>query len=238
MLVLAGIAWAIVVPSALLLRRPPAQSEEPRMVAESDTFVKVGDALRTPQFAAVAGTYFACCAAHSGPIFHMVSYARLCGVPALAATTVFSVAGLGGLAGRLACAVIADRVGAKRVLIVGLAVQAMAILLYTVTRELASLYALSALFGMAYGGVMPLYAILIRQVFGARIMGATFGAATLASTLGMAIGPLMGGWIFDQVSSYLWLYIVSFVIGLAAVAIALTFRQPQLASSSALGAAR
>ncbi len=168
----------------------------------------------------------------------MVSYARVCGVPTLAATTVFSVAGLGGLVGRIACAIIADRVGAKRVLILGLAVQAMGILLYTVARDLTSLYALSALFGMAYGGVMPLYAILVRQYFGAGIMGATFGAATLASTLGMAIGPLMGGWIFDQFSSYHWLYVTSFVIGLGAVAIAFTFRPPQLFSSSVLGAAR
>ena len=100
-------------------------------------------------------------------------------------------------------ALIADRVGAKPVLVVGLGVQALAILLYTVARDLASLYALSALFGFAYGGVMPLYAILVRQYFGARIMGATFGAAVLASTLGMAIGPLAGGWIFDTFASLL-----------------------------------
>jgi MFS family permease len=68
--------------------------------------------------------------------------------------------------------------------------------------------------------------------------GVAFGAATLASTLGMAIGPLMGGWIFDQFSSSHRLYVVSFAIGLGAVAIAFTFRPPQLSSSSALGAAR
>ena len=186
-------------------------------------------ALRTPQFAAIALTYFACCAAHSGPIFHMVSNALTCGVPTLAATTVFSAAGLGGLAGRIGCGLLADRVGAKQVLVVGLAAQALAILLYTFARDLASLYALSALFGIAYGGVMPLYAILVRQYFGARIMGATFGAATMASTLGMAIGPLAGGWIFDEFASYHWLYAGSFAIGLGAVALALTFRSPRVA---------
>ena len=85
---------------------------------------------------------------------------------------------------------------------------------------------------------MPLYAILIREYFGARIMGATFGAANLASTLGMAIGPLAGGWIFDTFASYQWLYASSFAIALGAVAIAFTFRPPRLASSSALSAAR
>jgi MFS family permease len=165
-------------------------------------------------------------------------YALVCGVPPLAATTVFSAAGLGGLAGHIGCGLIADRLGAKLVLVVGLGVQALAILLYIFAPDLASLYALSALFGFAYGGVMPLYAILVRQYFGAHIMGATFGAATMASTLGMAIGPLAGGWIFDEFASYQWLYAGSFAIGLGAVAIALTFRPPRLPSSPALSAVR
>ena len=227
MLVLGGLAWVVVVPAALLVRQPSAQPDEPRPEAGGGAALSVAQALRTPQFVAIALTYFACCAAHSGPIFHMVSYALTCGVAPLAATTVFSAAGLGGLAGRIGFALIADRVGAKPVLVVGLAAQALAILSYTVTRDLASLYLLSALFGFAYGGVMPLYAILIRQYFGARIMGATFGAATMASTLGMAIGPLAGGWIFDVFASYRWLYASSFAIGLGAAAIALAFRPPR-----------
>ncbi len=202
MLVLGGVAWAVVVPAALLLRRPPAQTDTPNRRPTAVPTLSVAQALRTPQFVAIALTYFACCAAHSGPIFHMVGYALVCGVAPLAATTVFSAAGLGGLAGRIGLALIADRVGAKPVLVVGLAAQALAILLYTVARDLPSLYALSALFGFAYGGVMPLYAILVRQYFGARIMGATFGAAVLASTVGMAIGPLAGGWIFDNFGAY------------------------------------
>ena len=62
----------------------------------------------------------------------------------------------------------ADRVGAKRTLVVGLAIQALAVSLYVFSRDTASFYALSALFGIAYGGVMPLYAILVREYFGAR----------------------------------------------------------------------
>ena len=230
MLVLAGIAWAIVVPAALLLRRPPAQPENVRTMDDVGAGLSVSDALRTPQFVAIAFTYFACCAAHSGPIFHLVSYAIACGVLPLAATTVFSMAGLGGLAGRIVCGLIADRVGAKSVLVAGLAAQALAISLYPVARDLTSLYALSASFGFAYGGVMPLYAILIRQYFGARIMGAIFGAAAMVSTLGMALGPLAGGWIFDAWGSYDGLYMGSFAIGLGAVAIALAFRPPRLAA--------
>ena len=227
MLVLGVLAWAVVIPSALLLRQPPSEPEHARPVEQPGAGFTVAEALRTPQFVAIALTYFACCAAHSGPIFHMVSYARSCGVAPLPATTVFSAAGVGGLFGRIGFALVADRVGAKPVLVTGLAVHALAILLYTVARDLQSLYALSALFGFAYGGVMPLYAILTRQYFGPRIMGATFGAAVMTSTVGMAIGPVAGGWIFDRFGAYGWLHVGSFAVGLGAVAIALTFRPPR-----------
>ena len=122
--------------------------------------------------------------------------------------------------------------GAKRTLVVGLAIQALSLILYLFTRELASFYALAVMFGFAYGGVMPLYAILIREYFGARMMGALFGAAGLASTLGMALGPPLGGWLYDGFGSYAWLFIGSSAIGLGAVAIASTFRPPQAAPTA------
>jgi MFS family permease len=74
----------------------------------------------------LALTFFFCCAAHSGPIFHMVSYAVSCGVPAMAAVSIYSVEGLSGLGGRLLLGTLADRLGVKSVLIAGLMVQALA----------------------------------------------------------------------------------------------------------------
>jgi MFS family permease len=112
------------------------------------------------------------------------------------------------------------------VLVAGLALQAVVISFYLGTRELSHFYAVALLFGFAYGGVMPLYAIIVREYFGARIMGTAFGAVALVSTLGMSIGPPAGGWLFDTYGSYAWLYLSSFAIGLAAVAIASTFRPP------------
>ena len=100
----------------------------------------------------------------------------------------------------------------------------MAVSFYLMTRDLTSFYAVSLVFGLGYGSVMPLYAILVRETFGARIMGSVFGAAALVSTLGMALGPWVGGTLYDAFGDYFWLYIGSFGIGLGAVAIAATFR--------------
>ena len=229
MLVIGDLAWLLIIPAALLVREPPP-STDPVAIAAAATDgpgFTVGQALTSPQFAAIALAFFACCAAHSGPIFHMITHAIDHGVSAMAATTVLSVAGLASLSGRIICGLVADRIGAKRMLLIGLAMQAVAVSLYVFTNTLGSFYALAVLFGFSYGGVMPLYAILIREYFGARIMGTTFGAVSAISTLGMALGPWAGGWLYDTLGGYFWLYMGSFGIGLGAVAIAFTFRPPR-----------
>jgi MFS family permease len=139
-----------------------------------------------------------------------------CGIAPLAAVTVYSVEGLAGLGGRLALGVAADRLGVKRVLIAGLVIQALAAFAFISAARLGEFYAVAALFGFAYGGVMPLYAVLAREYFGQRILGAVFGAAAMVSSLGMAIGPAIGGWIFDTFGQYTWMYVYSGAIGLGA----------------------
>ena len=229
MLTVGELAWVVIIPAALLVRETPAAPAGTAAAGAgaAPREFTVGEAFRTPQFFAIALTFFACCATHSGPIFHMIANVMDHGVPAMAATTVLSVAGLASLGGRVICGLIADRVGAKRTLVVGLAVQAVAVSFYLVTSNLMSFYALSLLFGFAYGGVMPLYAILVREYFGAKIMGTMFGAVGAVSTLGMALGPQVGGFLYDAFGSYFWLFVGSFAIGLGAVAIAATFRSPR-----------
>jgi MFS family permease len=182
-----------------------------------------GQALRSPQFIVLAATYFCCCATHAGPIFHTVSYAIACGIAPMAAVTIYSVEGLAGLGGRVLFGLSGDRFGAKRVLVIGLFAQALGAGAYFFVRQLGEFYAVAAVFGLIYGGVMPLYAVIAREYFPMRIMGTVFGAAAVFSSLGMALGPAVGGWIFDTTGSYGWLYIGSFGMGLGAVAIALTF---------------
>jgi MFS family permease len=229
MLTIGVLALVVIIPAALFIRRPPAGEVIGGAAAlgEGGRDYTIGEVIRTPQFAAISLTFFCCCAAHSGPIFHMISYAVDCGISSMTAATVFGTTGLASLSGRIVCGLIADRVGAKQTLVTGLAVQALAVSLYIVTKGTVGFYALAAMFGLAFGGVMPLYAILVREYFGAKVMGSAFGAAAMISTLGMALGPWAGGWLFDTFGSYFWMYIGSFGIGLGAVAIAFTFRPPQ-----------
>lgn len=232
MLVVGIAAWILLIPASLLVRRPPvvlvtnppAPGVATPVAAVVEARMSAGEALRTPQFAVLALAHFACCAAHSGPIFHMVTYAIGCGIPAMVAVSVYSLAGLSGLGGRVLLGVLADRLGAKPVLVGGLMVQALGAGAYLFASQLGELYALSIVFGIAYGGVMPLYAILARDYFGPHIMGTVFGAISAMASLGMAFGPWAGGWVFDTYASYSWLYIGSFSVGLAAVAVALTFK--------------
>src|SRR5215510_8576080 len=197
MLMIGILVWAIILPTALLVRRPPSSRTAGGAAGQAgagETQLSAAQALHSPQFAVLALTFLFCCAAHSGPIFHMVSYAIGCGVPAMAAVTIYSVEGLAGLGGRLLLGVLADRLGVKKVVIAGLLVQALVIAGYLLVNRLTEFYALAVIFGTAYGGVMPLYAVLAREYFGQHIMGTVFGAATMLSSIGMAFGPLAGGW--------------------------------------------
>jgi MFS family permease len=222
---IAILAWALLVPAALLVRRPPAEAgtQAAPGAAAGDPGMTVAQALRSPQFIVLALTFFVCCATHSGPIFHTISYAIACGLPSMAAVTIYSMEGLAGLGGRVLFGIAADRLGAKRVLVVGLLIQAFAAGAYLFTRQLGEFYAVALVFGLAYGGVMPLYAVIAREYFPMRIMGTVFGGAAAMSSIGMALGPAMGGWIFDRYASYDWLFIASFALGLGAAGIALAF---------------
>jgi MFS family permease len=231
MFVIGIVAWTLLVPAALLVRQPPAPAATGPVSdpAAQDASMSVMQALRSPQFLVLGLAFLACCAAHSGPIFHMVSYAMVCGVAPLAAVSIYSVEGLAGLGGRLLFGALADRLGVKPVLIAGLTVQAVAIAAYLLVGRLGEFYALAVIFGGTYGGVMPLYAVLAREYFGPRIMGTVFGAATMLSSIGMAFGPLAGGWTFDTFGNYAWLFMASGIVGLGAAAVALAFPPPRRA---------
>jgi MFS family permease len=227
MQIVALVVGAIMIPVSLLVRRPPALAHPPAApsgVGDAQAEMSVGEALRSPQFLILVATNFFCCATHSGPIIHTVSYAVSCGIPLVAAVSIYSLEGLAGLGGRIAFGLLGDRFGAKRVLVLGLLAQAFGALAYTFVRELAAFYAVAALFGFIYAGVMPLYAVLARENFPLKMMGTVIGGTAMAGSLGMATGPIAGGLIYDTFASYAWLYIGAWGMGLGAFLMALSFR--------------
>jgi MFS family permease len=222
---LIGLAvWALLLPMAFLIRPAPVGEGGGGRPGVAQKRASVREALLSPQFIVLAAVYFMCCATHSGPLFHTVSYAISCGLSVTAAVSIYSVEGLAGLGGRIAFGLLGDRFGAKRTFVGGLLLQATAALCYMFAREQLEFYSVAVVFGFAYAGVMPLYAVLVRENFPVSIIGTVIGAATLASSLGMALGPLGGGLIFDAYGSYGRLYVASFVVGIGAAVIMLLFR--------------
>lgn len=223
--IIAALVAAVMIPVALLVRRPPAgENTAASPGGEPQSTMTLGQAMRSPQFVILLLTNFLCCATHSGPIFHTVSYAITCGIPLVAAVSIYSVEGLAGMGGRLVFGILGDRFGAWRILVSGLLLQAFGALAYFFVRELSAFYAVAALFGFVYAGVMPLYAVLVRENFPLRMMGTIIGGTTMAGSLGMATGPLAGGLIYDRFASYGWLYVGACGVGIGASLIALTFR--------------
>lgn len=230
MLILGDLAWLAIIPTALLIRNAPVDIGATALGARrgpAERDFSTREVLTAPAFWIIALTHFACCAAHSGPIFHMVAHATDQGLAAMTAATVLGVSGLTSIAGRIGCGMLADRFGAKQTLVAGLALQALMVFLYVFAADAPTFYALGIVFGVAYGGVMPLYAIVTREYFGERIMGTAYGGVFLVSTLGMGLGSFGGGWVFDRFGAYTWLFLGSFTIGAMAAILALTFRPPR-----------
>ena len=227
MLILGDLAWLVVIPTALLIREGPGDGAVAGGAPRPRGEFSAAQVWRAPQFWVIALTHFACCAAHSGPIFHMVTHAIDQGVRPMTAATVLSVSGLSSIFGRVGAGMLADRIGAKPTLVGGLALQAGVILLYLLAGDAATFYLLGLAFGTFYGGVMPLYALVTREYFGEKVMGSAYGGVFLISTLGMGLGSFAGGLIYDRLGGYAWLFLASAAIGGLAALLAVTFRPPR-----------
>jgi len=148
----------------------------------------------------VAGV--SCCVAMSMPQVHMVAYCADLGFPAARGAEMLALMMVFGIASRLASGWIADRIGGLRTLLLGAALQATALALFLPFDGLAALYVVSALFGLFQGGIVPSYALIVREYFPPREAGVRTGTVIMATLAGMALGGWMPGWIFDMTGSY------------------------------------
>ncbi len=175
----------------------------------------------------------ACCVAMSMPQVHIVALCGDLGFAAQRGAEMLSLMLGFGIVSRLASGWICDRIGGLRTLLLGSALQMVALMLYLPADELASLYVVSAMFGLFQGGIVPSYAIIVREYFAPRVAG-TIVSIVLTSTLfGMALGGWMSGAIFDLTGSYQ----AAFVNGIAwnvlnmAIAGALLLRARKVAAA-------
>jgi len=158
---------------------------------------------------AIAG--IACCVAMAMPQVHIVAYCGDLGYGAARGAEMLAIMLGLGLISRVLSGSIADRIGGLGALILGSALQALALLLYLAFDGLTSLYIVSALFGLFQGGIIPMYAVIVREYFPARDAGMRTGIALMFALSGMALGGWMSGAIFDATGSYRAAFINGFL---------------------------
>jgi len=144
----------------------------------------------------------ACCVAMAMPQVHIVAYCGDLGYGVARGAEMLSLMLGCGIFSRIASGFIADRIGGVRTLLLGSVLQGVALFLYLWFDGLISLYVISALFGLFQGGIVPSYAIIVREYFSPREAGARVGIVLMASLLGMALGGWLSGLIFDLTGSY------------------------------------
>src|SRR6266508_4179532 len=192
---IAAFCVATMLPLALMLRRPPPiiVLEPSGVRARAPATHALGLSPRALQnLLIVAG--LACCVAMSMPQVHLVAYCGDLGYGPARGAQMLSL--------MLACGIVSDRIGGLRTLLIGSALQGTALLLFLPFDGLVSLYVISALFGLFQGGIVPSYAIIVREYFSPREAGARVGAVIMATLFGMALGGWMSGAVFDLTGSY------------------------------------
>ena len=143
-----------------------------------------------------------CCVAMSMPQVHIVAYCMDLGYGMAHGADMLSIMMAAGVVSRLASGFIADRIGGVKTLLIGSVLQCLSLLFYIPFDGLASLYVGSLVFGLSQGGIVPCYAIIVREYLPAKEAGQRIGIVMMATIFGMAIGGWMSGWIYDLTGSY------------------------------------
>jgi MFS family permease len=205
------------IPLALMLRRPsPVETAEPGVaVVPRDT---LGLRPNTLQFL-LAIAAISCCVAMAMPQVHIVAYCADLGYGVARGAEMLSLMLGLGLIARVLSGSIADRIGGLAALLIGSVLQAFALLLYLGFNGMTSLYVVSALFGLFQGGIIPMYAVIVREYFSPQDAGIRTGVALMFALFGMAIGGWMSGAIFDLAGSYRAAFANGFLWNLLNIAI-------------------
>jgi predicted MFS family arabinose efflux permease len=215
------ICLVTMLPLMLVMRgRAPAQYVAAGQASVSGSEQALGLSPRALQILlCIAGV--ACCVAMAMPQVHIVAYCGDLGYGVARGAEMLSLMLGFGIVSRVATGWIADHIGGLRTLLLGSVLQASALVLYFFFDGLVSLYLISALFGLFQGGIVPSYAIIVREYFSPKEAGARLGVILLATLVGMALGGWMSGVIFDYTGSYRAAFLHGILWNLLNVGIAL-----------------
>lgn len=195
---------ALMVPLALALRRPAprerhASDENGLTLSPHGRSIDISPWMLQVMLI-MAG--LGCCVAMSMPQVHIVAYCADLGYGVARGAEMLSLMFAGGVISRLASGFLADYIGGVRTLLLGSVLQCIALALYLPFDGMVSLYVISLIFGLSQGGIVPCYAIIVREYLPAREAGQRVGVVMMSTILGMALGGWLSGWIFDMTGSY------------------------------------
>ena len=199
---LAALTLVIMVPLSLLLsRQVNDQSIELSDAQSNNRMGSLPFSARTLTWLlGLAGV--GCCVAMSMPQVHIVAYCVDLGYGPTAGAEMLSLMLMGGVISRLISGMLSDRLGGVKTLLIGATLQCIGLILYLPSDGLTSLYLVSLIFGLSQGGIVPSYAIIVREYLPARVAGERVGFVMMATIMGMALGGWMSGWIYDVSGSY------------------------------------
>ncbi len=233
-LVIGAVSFVILLASAFFIRPPrpgeiEAGTDRPNpnaaddvggILGSPDRVWTVAQVLRHRVFLIFVVTGLACCISHSLPLAHIVAYATDRGIAELTAANILGLVGISAAVGRLLWGATSDRIGARTTVLCCITLQT-AMMFWVAFASSALAFHLFAIgFGLAYGGVLPLYAVVTRELFGMRRFGTIYGMHSFATSLGMGGGGLVGGYLFDYTGSYFLPFMTSTVLGLIAITLA------------------
>src|SRR6056297_355835 len=216
---LAILTLLIMPPLALMLRtRVPAEAIAAADTQSASRTRATGFTPRQLQWMlGLAG--IGCCVAMSMPQVHIVPLCVDYGFGAAVGAEMLSLMLMGGVVSRLISGTLADRIGGVPTLLIGSTLQAIALFLYLPAGGLVSLYLVSLVFGLSQGGIVPSYAVIVREYMPSREAGARVGFVMMMTIMGMALGGWLSGWIYDVTGSYQWAFVNGIVWNGANIAI-------------------
>ena len=233
-----GVAALAVLPLALLIRdtssavgtavrerRSPHPSTDSEARGREQTVpygMTLGEAMRTRAFWTLNLMVLGCCTCHSCILLHGFNHMTDVGVLDSVAARVVMLMAVFGMVGKIVNGLLADRIGAKWAIALFLGLQAAMIPMFIEARQAPSFYTWAVLFGLGFGGPMPVYAMLFREYFGLRAIGTILGVFFMVAAVGMGSGGLLGGALFNLFGSYSVPFLTSSGTGMLAAVLALT----------------